>query len=193
LRLSVRPLTREPAISVSRQLMLRKPSVCLVNVIRLLLDAGAMTEPSLVHGVAAPARAPRMRTRANGEDDAASSSCADDGVLRLGWAMHEVPLPQRPLLALDDQQRLAGQDEEVLLVGFPVVHAHRLARREHIETDSNLRKGRFAFEAQTLSSPLLVAPRAVTGVEDEPALPGGHKPSVGLFERRLGNHCGIVL
>jgi hypothetical protein len=66
-------------------------------------------------------------------------------------------------------------------------------RREHIETDSNLREGRFAFEAHTLSSPLLVAPTAVAGVEDEPALPGGHKPSLGLFERRLGNHCRIVL
>jgi hypothetical protein len=173
--------------------MLRKPSVCLVNVIRLLLHARAMAERSLVHGVAAPARAPWVRTRADGEDDAASSAGPEDGVLRLGGAVHEIPLPQWPLLALDDQQRLAGEDEEVFLIGLPVVHAHRLARREHIETDSNLREGGFAFEAQTLSSPPLVAPRAVTGVEDEPALRGGHKPSLGLFERRLGNHCRIVV
>jgi hypothetical protein len=172
--------------------MLRKPSVCLLNVIRLLLDASAMAERSLVHRVAAPARACLMLTRADGEDDAASISGPDDGVLRLGGAVHEVPLPQWPLLALDDQKRLAGEDEEVLLIGLPVVHPHLFTPPEHIETDSNLWERRFAFEAQTLSSPLLVAPAAVTGVQDEPALRGGHKPSVGLFERGLGNHRWIL-
>jgi hypothetical protein len=73
-----------------------------------------------------------------------------------------------------------------------VVHPHLLTRREHIETDSNLGKIRFAFEVQTFSSPLLVAPAAVTGVQDEPALRAWHKPSFGLFGRRLGNHRRII-
>jgi hypothetical protein len=163
-----------------------KPSVCLVNVIRLLLDAGAMAESSLVHRVAAPAWAGQMLTRSDGEDDAPRISGPDDRVLRLGGAVHEVPRSQWPLLALDDQQCLAREDEEVLLIGLPVVHPHLFTRREHIETDSNLWERRFAFEAQTLSSPLLVTPGALTGVQDEPALRGGHEPSLGLFERCLG-------
>jgi hypothetical protein len=181
-------LIGEPAVSVSRQLMLRKPTVGLVNVTRLLLDAGAMAECGLVHRVAAPVRVLLMLTRADGEDDATSISGPDDGVLRLAGAVHEVPLPQWPLLALDDQQRLAYEDEEILLIGLPVVHRHLFARGERIETDSNLREVRFAFEAQTLSAPLLVSPGAVTGVQDEPALRGGHKPGLGLFERCLGHN-----
>jgi hypothetical protein len=77
-------------------------------------------------------------TRADCKDNAGRVSAPDDYVLRLGRAVHEIPLLQRPLLALDDQQRLAGEDEKVFLVGFPVVHPDRLTRREHIETDSDL-------------------------------------------------------
>ena len=102
------------------------------------------------------------------------------------------PLPQWPLLALDDQQRLTGEDEEVLLIGLPVVHRHLFTRLEHGETDSNLREACFAFEAQTLSSPLLVAPAAFTGVQDEPALRSGSKSSCGLLERCLRNHRRII-
>ena len=57
-------------------------------------------------------------------------------------AVHEVPLPQRPLLALDDQQRLAREHEEVLLVGLPVVHPHRLARARARRGDAELREVR---------------------------------------------------
>jgi hypothetical protein len=39
----------------------------------------------------------------------------------IGWTMHEVPGPERPLLALDEQQTLARDDEEVLLIGLCVV------------------------------------------------------------------------
>jgi hypothetical protein len=39
--------------------------------------------------------------------------------------VHEVPLPQLPFLAFDDEQRPAGEDEEVLLVVLPVVEAGR--------------------------------------------------------------------
>jgi len=37
-------------------------------------------------------------------------------VLGVRRAVDEVPRPQRPLLTLDEQQTLAGQDEKVLLV-----------------------------------------------------------------------------
>ena len=36
-------------------------------------------------------------------------------MVRAGRAMHEIPLSQRTLVALHDEQRLAGEDEEVLL------------------------------------------------------------------------------
>ena len=72
-----------------------------------------------------------MLSRADGQDGARDVSGPDDHVLGLGGAVHEVPLPQRPLLAFDDEQSLAGEDEEVFLIGFPVVHGHRLTRPEH--------------------------------------------------------------
>jgi hypothetical protein len=52
--------------------------------------------------------------------------------------MDEVPLPERLLLPLDDQDRLACDDEEVLLAGLPVVHRHRLARPENRDVDARL-------------------------------------------------------
>jgi hypothetical protein len=97
-----------------------------------------------------------------------------------------------PLLALDYPQGLAGEHEEVLLIGFPVVHAHRLTRREHIETDSDLPEVRLAIEDQTRPPPLVVEPAGLSRAEDEPSLPGGHQPTLCLFERGLGNHRRIL-
>ena len=71
-------------------------------------------------------------------------------MLRLRGAVHEVPLPERPFVALDDQQRLAGKHEEVLLIGLPVVHRHRLAGRQGDEMDADLWELRLAFE-ETIS------------------------------------------
>ena len=80
---------------------------------------------------------------------------ADEHVLRPGGAVHEVPLPQRALLALDDEQRLAREHEEVLLIGLPVVHRHRLARPEHDEVDPDLREVRVSpSKSQTRRAPV---------------------------------------
>ena len=62
-----------------------------------------------------------MLARADGKDGAHCVSGADNHVPCLGGAVHEVPLPQWPLLALDDEQGLAGEHEKILLIGFPVV------------------------------------------------------------------------
>lgn len=72
---------------------------------------------------------------ADGEDRA-SVTGADDDVLRAGRAVDEVPLPQRPFLTLDDEQCLAGEHDEVLLILLPVVHGHRLAWPEYVQPDS---------------------------------------------------------
>ncbi len=60
--------------------------------------------------------------------------------------MDEVPLPQLPLLLLDDQERLTVEDEKVLLVSFPVVHRVRLARVEDDQIDAELREVRLGLE-----------------------------------------------
>ena len=133
-----------------------------------------------------------MLARADPEHDARPVSGPDDHVLRPGRAVHEVPLAQRSLLALDDQQSLAGEHEEVLLVGLPVVHPDRLARPEHEERDPDLRELGVAFEAKRLPAPLAIPPARLLRVQDEPAFAHGHEPEIGLFERRLGNHRRII-
>ena len=93
--------------------------------------------------------------------------------------MHEVPLPQRTLLALDDQQRLAGEHEEVLLVGLPVVHRHGVARFEGDEMDPHLPELGLTLERPVGATPLGGLPGDVTRVEDEPAVPLRDKPVLG--------------
>ena len=70
------------------------------------------------------------------EDDAGAVTRADDDVLGSGRAVEEVPRAERALLALDEQQALAGENEEVLLGLLFVVEAVRLTRLEHGQTDS---------------------------------------------------------
>jgi hypothetical protein len=65
--------------------------------------------------------------------------------------MEEVPGSQGPLLALDDQQRFAGKQQEVLLVVLPVVDRHRLARPENLDVDAELREVRAALETLELA------------------------------------------
>ena len=52
-------------------------------------------------------------------------------MLRLGRAVEEVPLAQRPLLALDEERALAGEHEEVLPRGLGA-EGPRLSRRTWI-------------------------------------------------------------
>ena len=80
--------------------------------------------------------------------------------------MHEVPPPERPLLALDDQQRFPGKHEEVLLIGLPVVHRHRLTGRECDEVDPHLRKLRLTLEYAVGAPPLPGAPACLARIED---------------------------
>jgi hypothetical protein len=107
--------------------------------------------------------------------------------------VHEVPLPERTLLPLDDQQRFAFEDEEILLVVLPVVHRHRLARLEQRQVDPELDEIRSALETRALElaqDPAAAAlpPVCLARVDDEPALPFRDKPVLGRDELRLGNH-----
>src|SRR5207247_10572772 len=114
-------LLRKPAAAVARWLALRDVRVRVTRLVRLLLDSHCVPEGDLVHGVAAPVGTVRVRAGAHGDDHARPVPGAYDRVLRLRRAVHEVPWPERALLAFDDQERLTREHEEVLLVGLPPV------------------------------------------------------------------------
>ena len=138
-----------------------------------------------------------MLTSPDREDDAGALSGGDDHVSRLGRTMHEVPLPQRPFLALDDQERLTREDEEILLVDLPVVHPNRLVGPENEQVDPTcwkyvaISKSVQPVKGKT-SSPRAVNPARLTRVQDEPSLPGRREPGLGLLERGFGNHRRII-
>jgi hypothetical protein len=139
-----------------------------------------------------------MLTSANREDDAGAFSGGDDHVSGLGRTMHKVPLPQRPFLALDDQECLTGEDEEILLIDLPVVHPNRLAGVKNEQVDPDLLEVRRDLEVrptregQNLPPPRAVNPARLTRVQDEPSLPDWREPGLGLLERGFGNHCRII-
>src|SRR6266511_3880795 len=116
-----------PAVRALR-LPMRKRRVRLGRGARLRLDAGAAVAGEFgarIHD----ALLPSARTRH--EDHARTVSSSDEGVLGARRAVHEVPRLEAPLLAVDEQQALAGEDEEVFLVGLSVVQPARLAGLEH--------------------------------------------------------------
>ena len=171
-------LSGKPALAVPGWFAVGESRVCLLRVGRLLLDTRAVAQCGLVHAVGAPVRAARAVAGADCEHQAGCVSRADDH-MRLGRAVHEIPLSERALLALDDQQRLPGEHEEVLLIGLPVVHGHRLTRREGDEVDPQLRKLRLTLENAVGASPLPGAPARLARVEDEPAVPRGDESVFG--------------
>ena len=101
--------------------------------------------------------------------------------IRSRRAMDEVPGTQPPLLTLDEQQALAGENKEVLLCRFGVVEAVRLAGRQNVKPDAELVKSAFALSNEHSApdgcfSPFSdVEPLGVAHVHDEPAVAGGGK------------------
>ncbi len=92
---------------------------------------------------------------------------ADEHVLRHRRTVDEVPLLQLPLLALDHEHALAGDDEEVLLRPLAVVHARRHTRVEHDELEAELLELGVAFEVRRPTKGLPPSPRHLAGVDDE--------------------------
>ena len=113
-------------------------------------------------------------------------------MLGLGRAVDEVPLLQRPLLSLDDEERLPREDEERLRLGLPVVRRVRLARLEYGQIDAQHREERVGFplglagEAHALPAGAGVPPR-VARVQDEPARGGRDESGVRLLQLGLGD------
>jgi hypothetical protein len=106
--------------------------------------------------------------------------------------VEEVPLPERPLLVFNDEQRLAGQNEKALLVGFPVVHPYWRTRRKHAQEDADLQEVSIAFELATRRAVLAPKPGGVASIQDEPALPARRTPGLRLVERCLRDHVPII-
>ena len=73
------------------------------------------------------------------------------------WKKSHAPEPA--LLLLDDQQALAGDDEEALLRVLAVIHPHRLARCEDADVETELREPPLAFEVADRSR---AAPRSAS-------------------------------
>lgn len=108
------------------------------------------------------------------------------------WGRGRTPASGRSSPAFDDQQRLAGEDQEVLLVGLPVAHPDRIAGPEHEEVDADLGKLRVVAERSDTPSTFGREPPDLAGVDDEPSRPGLDDPGARLFERRLRDHRRII-
>src|SRR5262249_46889476 len=130
---------------------------------------------------------------ADRKDETRSNARADDRVVRARRAVEEVPLPDRPLFALDDEKRLAREYEEVFLIDFPVVHRHRLARLNKCEVDPELREGRpvepCAFKiAQRATTGPQLPPLRLARAENEPTIALRGKATLRLDKLRLRDH-----
>src|SRR5439155_26494906 len=85
-------LRRQPTLVVGPWLARGEARVRLFRLGCLLLDARAVPQRGLVDGVRAPVRPHRLVPRTDCEDEALRVTGADDRVLLIGRAMHEVPL-----------------------------------------------------------------------------------------------------
>src|SRR5829696_797320 len=150
-----RSLGGQPALAVARRLRLRPARGDGFGVLGGLFRARSVAAGDLVRDVVAVGPERLVLARAHREDDARAVARSDDHMLRLGRAVREVPLAQRPLLALDDQQRLAREHEESLRLGFPVVHGVRLARLEDGKLCRPWRWNQRASRAFTTNQPAL--------------------------------------
>src|SRR4051812_14849276 len=115
--------------------VLGEARVGLLRAVGLALHARAVAERDVVHRIADAAAG---AAGADGEHDARAVAGADEDVFRPRRAVHEAPRAQEPLLALDQQEALARQDEEVLLRVLPVVEPVRLARMKDADADPDL-------------------------------------------------------
>src|SRR4029450_1325423 len=94
----------------------------------------------------------------------------NDHVVRAASAVEEVLCPQRPLLPFDEQQALAGEDEEALLGALAVVEADRLPGPEDADVDPQLAEGALPLEVAVTAEVTGVAPATVARVQHEPAV-----------------------
>src|SRR5439155_18062814 len=103
-------------------------------------------------------------------------------------AVEEVPGPELALLAFDEQQAPAHEDEKALLAVLPMVEAHRLPGLKDVEVDAEVRKAALALEVAEGAHRLGVAPADLARVDDEPARFVWAEPELRALEWRFRNH-----
>src|SRR5579862_6053721 len=144
----------------------REAGVRLLRVRRVLLDAGAVPERRLVTRVEDHVG---PETVADREDERRAAPRTDDRVRRAGWTVKVVPRAQLHLMPLDDEQALAAQDEEALLIVLTVVHRHRLARLQHREVDAELGKALAVLVELARRAELILLPARLAHAAHPPA------------------------
>src|SRR5579871_2820268 len=172
----IRPVGR---LSAARRLPF---GVRLVGARHFALDTRAVARRDLRDGIA---HRPLSRAGAAHEDRARPVAGADKDVLRPGRAVEEVPLLQPPLLSLDDEDALAGENEEVFLLRLAVVAAVRLAGHEDVDAHADLLEvssERGLGAGRALVPSLARQPLGIDDVDDEPVL--GHASSLAALVER---------
>src|SRR2546430_8051986 len=176
-----RPGQTVPALRRAR-LPLRERRVGLSRLGGLRFDAGAVLQGEIrphVHGAL-------LDAGARHEDHARPVAGADERVLGVRWAVHEVPCLQRALFAFDQREALAREDEEVLLVRLAVVPAARLARQQDRDRVADVReRDLVSLEDARRPEHIVVDPSGVADVDDEPAVRRRGEAVIGLLEPRL--------
>src|SRR5262249_33418239 len=131
----------------------------------LKFDADAVSQRDLVANEHITIATPSPRH----EDDARFVSYGEKAVGDAGWAVDEVPWPQLVLLAFDDDDTRAGENEEVfLVVELAVVLRAALPRLEHRQVVANLLEPTsVALERADVAHRLAGHPRQVADVCDE--------------------------
>ena len=123
---------------------------------------------------------------ADHEDHAGPVAGADGDVVGPGRAVQVVPLAHAALLALDDREAFARQDEEALLGALGVVAAVGLARHQHVGPDPELREaGVRGAEVAPDAQVGIALPARLGEVEDEPAVALDDLAGLGVLERGL--------
>jgi hypothetical protein len=124
-----------PNLLLRQRLPFRQRRVRLRLVSGLDFDTDAVSQRSLVANEDITIATPP----AGHEDDARFVSDREKAVGAPGWAMDEVPRPQAVLLAFDDGDTRAGENEEVLLVvELAMVLRTALTRLEHGQVVADL-------------------------------------------------------
>src|SRR5262249_10988641 len=100
-----------------------------------------------------------------------------------------------PFLAVDKEEALAREHEEVLLGRLSVVAAVRLARVQDAQIDPQFRELRVleALEAAEVAEHVALAPPGrVPGVDDDPARAVGLQPALGVDQPCLLDHAATL-
>src|SRR5689334_6312323 len=97
-----------------------------------------------------------------------ASARANDDVRYSRRAVQVVPLLQLSLLAFDDQETFAGENEEALLMVLSVVERDRLPRPDDTEIEAKLGEALTLLEVAVHAGGSAVVPLHLANVADEP-------------------------